>query len=162
MPVLVLGATPGWAENHLDATYGAHLSSCYMAAGDSNGEDCIGLMSSACSAGEQGGQTTLGIVDCNLAEARAWDALLNKEYQASRAFARSSDKATSESTPEFANLEASLIAAQRAWIEFRGAECGLAYAFWGAGSMRNIEASHCQMAMTAERTFELRQLRNAP
>ena len=49
--------------------------------------------------------------------------------------------------------------AQRAWIAFRDTACALDYAEWGSGSMRNIAWADCRMQMTAERTIELRAMR---
>lgn len=46
--------------------------------------------------------------------------------------------------------------AQRAWLAFREAECLMAYAGWGGGSMRNIASSACDLRMTAERAVALR------
>ena len=49
--------------------------------------------------------------------------------------------------------------AQRAWIAYRDAECGLAYARWQDGSMRVIVAANCLMTMTAQRAIELRDMK---
>ena len=61
--------------------------------------------------------------------------------------------------PEFAVRAEKLLEAQRAWIVYRDAECALDYAEWGAGSMRNIAHADCRLQMTAERTIELRRMR---
>ena len=72
------------------------------------------------------------------------------------AWAKAGDADDMANFPEFANRADSLRAAQRAWIAFRDAECGLEYALWGSGSMRNIAGTDCLMHMAAERTIELR------
>jgi uncharacterized protein YecT (DUF1311 family) len=106
---------------------------------------CLGAASNACQTVTPGGGTTLGITECILAETAAWDGLLNREYAATRA--------TLE--PDIA---AQLLTAQRAWIAFRDAECGLQYALWRDGTIRSIVAANCRMVMTARRTIDLRDM----
>lgn len=162
--ILVLVATGAAAseDRELEA-YGPVLFQCYGEADMPGARTaCIGALSEACRAGEDGGETTMGIVTCALAELRAWDVLLNEEYKATRDWAVALDAETVGTFPEFANLADSLLEAQRAWIAYRDAECGLAYALWGSGSMRNIASSNCQMSMTAERTIQLRGMREEP
>lgn len=153
---------PASEDHELDA-YGPVLFQCYAEAEMPGARaTCIGTLSEACRAGEEQGETTIGIVSCALAELRAWDGLLNEEYKATRAWAAETDALNSKDFPEFANLADSLLQAQRAWIAFRDAECGLAYALWGSGSMRNIASANCRMSMTAERTIHLREMRGEP
>ena len=155
---LGFAGSPAKANDALVATYGTALETCYAnAASTPERQACIGVMSSACSAREEGGETTLGIVTCLMAEATVWDGFLNTEYQAVRARAKAADTDEAAYFPEFAKRAEALLAAQRAWITFRDAECFRAYAEWGSGSMRNIASSDCQMQMTADRTIELRQ-----
>lgn len=147
------------ATEHEVATYGAVLDACYAAAEkDGTQADCIGKMAAACMDGEDGGHTTLGMTFCNSAEAQVWDKYLNLEYRSAMAALKAMDADEAEFFPGFANRAESLRAAQRAWIAFRDAECGLAYAMWGSGSMRNIAASGCQLDLTAARVIELRNL----
>ncbi|MEM9427653.1 MAG: lysozyme inhibitor LprI family protein [Pseudomonadota bacterium] len=141
------------------AAYGATLDACYTAAADSAAlTDCIGQMATVCMDSQDGGHSTLGMTMCAMAEARVWDKFLNLEYRATMDGLKAMDTDEAEYFPEFANRAESLRAAQRAWIAFRDAECGLAYAMWGSGSMRNIASSNCQLEMTAARTIELRDL----
>ena len=107
---------------------------------------------------EEGGHTTLGMVSCTVAEARAWDAILNVEYQQTLDDLEAMDTREAVQFPDYAARADSLRDAQRAWIAFRDAECGLVYAMWGAGSMRNIASANCKLEMTAERALELRNL----
>lgn len=109
---------------------------------------CLGAASNACQRLTPDGGTTIGITACTLAETGAWDDLLNREYGATR--------------DAFAGVEGltdQLLAAQRAWIAYRDAECALAYARWQDGSMRGIVGANCVMVMTARRTVELRDMR---
>lgn len=115
-------------------------------------------MAAVCMDSEDGGHSTLGMTNCALSEAQVWDKYLNLEYRAAMDALEAMDTDEAEFFPEFANRAESLRAAQRAWIAFRDAECGLAYAMWGSGSMRNIAGSNCSLEMTASRTIELRDL----
>lgn len=120
---------------------------------------CIGDMAENCMDAEEGGHSTLGMSMCSSAEADVWDGLLNREYRETMARAKAADEDDLAYFPEFANRAKALLEAQRAWIAYRDAECGLAYALWGSGSMRHIAGAGCIMDMTAERAIELRALR---
>ena len=138
-----------------DASADAAMLDTCLAGADSRAarEDCLGLVSTACMDGRADGGTTLGITECRMAEAQAWDRHLNAAYADRMGEFTGMDAAEAEAA--FATRADSLRAAQRAWIAFRDAECGLAYALWGAGSMRGIAAADCRMTMTAERAVEL-------
>lgn len=138
----------------------AALRGCLQAEGLNAVAGCAGRLSEACQTSTADGQTTLGMVNCAGRETAAWDVLLNEEYQATRAWAEEADAAEAGS-PQFARAAEALRDAQRAWIGFRDAECGLAYALWGSGSMRTIAGANCLLSMTAERTVTLRAMREA-
>lgn len=106
---------------------------------------CIGAAAKQCQQAP-GGDTTLGIAECVMGEHAAWDAALNREYKAARAAFQDDPAADS------------LLAAQRAWIAWRDAECAFQYDRYGGGSMRTIASANCQMSMTAQRALELRAL----
>jgi len=109
---------------------------------------CVGFAAQTCQA-QPGGQTTLGISACLQGETQAWDDLLNAQYKGARA------QMLAQGGPALADQ---LLEAQRAWIAFRDADCGLEYSIWGDGSMRVIAAAQCQLRKTAQRVFELRAL----
>ena len=130
----------------------ARVRACFdgAAIGDTQ-PDCIGAASNACQQAP-GGQTTPAIAACIAAETAAWDAILNDEYRATRAIlAGGSDQAI--------DTEAALLAAQRAWIAYRDAECDLAYARWHDGTIRSIVGANCHLVFTATRAIELRDMR---
>ena len=155
-----LVATPLFAQTALVDIYSAHLAQCYAQTdGPAAQTKCIGALSTACIAEEEGGGTTLGISMCNNAEVEYWDILLNEEYRLTMDWAKSFDQEGKAYIPEFTNRAKSLRAAQRAWIIFRDAECELDYAVWGASSMRHIAGTDCIKNLTARRTIELRQKR---
>lgn len=120
---------------------------------------CLGVVTALCEADLGAETNVLDVVQCVQLEHETWDILLNEEYRATRAFAAKADVATAGASPHFANFAGSLTVAQRAWIAYRDAECGLAYARWGAGSQRQVAGVRCKMALTAERTIELKWLR---
>lgn len=155
-------AAPGAAKaaEHEVAEFGPILTGCYEAAGDTDAKAaCLGGMSSHCMDSQDGGHTTLGMTFCLGAEADVWDGFLNAEYRETRAWAEAADADEAVYFPEYAVRAEKLLDAQRAWIAFRDAECALDYAEWGAGSMRNIAYADCRLKMTAERTIELRRMR---
>ena len=145
------------ADEDLLARYGPLVDACF--ARSETATECIGIAAAACTEGEEGGQTTIGIAGCNQAETEAWDAHLNAEYQATMAWAKAADAGEAVYFPEYAIRADKLLAAQRAWIAFRDAECGLEYAQWGSGSMRHIAGTDCRMRMTGERAAQLRAMR---
>ncbi|MBD1588256.1 lysozyme inhibitor LprI family protein [Pseudomonas typographi] len=49
-----------------------------------------------------------------------------------------------------------LVAAQRAWVAFRDADCAAQYQLYEGGSMRNLALLGCKQQRTEERTRTLR------
>lgn len=129
--VCLLGIAPAHAVEPEEATYGPVLQECYDSAEPADLSGCIGRMAEACKEGEEGGWSTLGISQCNLAEARVWDGYLNSVYQETLAALEASDADEAEQFPEFTRRVEALRDAQRSWIAFRDDECRLAYAIWG-------------------------------
>jgi len=86
-------------------------------------------------------QTTYDMTMCGASEGKAADAELNRVYQ----------RLMKDLTPE---QKASLIAAERAWIAFRKADC----AFVGSedGSIASVDAATCWTDRTIERTKQLK------
>ena len=158
--VLTLSAAPAWATEHEVNAFGHVLEACYDASdGEATARACVGEMASTCMDSQEGGHTTLGMSSCLAAEAQVWDRYLNTEYKATKAAFEAMDADEAVSFPEYARRAEALLAAQRAWIAFRDAECELAYAEWGSGSMRSIAFADCTVEMTAERAIELRMMR---
>jgi uncharacterized protein YecT (DUF1311 family) len=159
VPLLLLISSSALAQETMELVniYGPLLTQCYEEAeGREAKTQCIGALTSQCMAVEEGGETTVGMSMCNNAETEFWDEMWNAEYRLTMAWAKAHDVEEAKYFPEYANLAKSLRDAQRAWITFRDAECGLAYAVWGSGSMRHIAGSGCILDMTAERAIELR------
>ena len=161
MAILVwLLAVQAQAQEYEAETYGPVLTACYARADTVEAKKaCSGLAFDACTNTEDGGHTTLGMSLCAAGEAQVWDRLLNAEYAATKAAYAEMDADEKVHFPEFANRVLALRDAQRAWIAFLDAECALAYAQWGSGSMRHIAGTTCLSDMTAQRTIALYEMR---
>ncbi|WP_348814954.1 DUF1311 domain-containing protein [Halomonas sp. H10-59] len=127
----------------------AEVRDCFVQMGQGAVGDCIGLAADAC----QQTPGLLGIVDCLAQETRVWDELLNAQYQELRALMREQD----EGNPDvgISRVDA-LRDVQRAWITFRDAECGYAYARYQDGTIRSVVAAACQLEQTAQRALTLK------
>ncbi len=132
-----------------------HLAELYQSIQACDTTACIGDAASFCMENQEGGQTTFGMMSCLLAERDVWDERLNKVYKEARAFAKAMDQSDMDLFPEYAVRDEQVLAAQRAWIAFRDANCAMEYGVWGAGSFRQIAGADCVMRMTAERTLDL-------
>jgi len=154
---LLAAPMPALAGPTLAERYGAPVDACYRHQRDSRQalEPCQGILTQACIASEPQGETTLGMSLCTQAEYRYWDRWLNVEYQATRAHFRDLDQA---GLPENAVRVDRLRSAQRAWIAFRDADCDLAFAIWGGGTIRQIMGPQCQAQRTFQRVKELIQM----
>lgn len=104
--------------------------------------------------GRPGGSTTLGMVECLNAETAVRDKLLNREYAVVRQIYSGRDQSVSGT--EWEGAEEALVAAQRAWLGFRDADCKRAYMSHQGGSIRNISHARCMLEKTVERVFDLR------
>ncbi len=157
--LLGFGASAVMADGHEVTTYGAALESCFAEATSvEERQACKGGMSEQCMDAEPAGHSTYGMVRCTAAETMVWDRFLNEIYQDQMAGLKAMDAEEAKHFPEFANRADALRTAQRAWIAFRDGECGLEYALWGAGSMRQIAGAACHLEMTADRVIALEQL----
>ncbi len=154
--IVALMTTAASADDIDQAAITEKLRACYNAADTAEGKlACIFTVSESCQAEEEGGYSTLGMSMCNHAESQAWDVLLNEEYKAAQTFGAEMDEDEATHFPNLDKRTDTLRAAQRAWIQFRDAECINEYAQWGSGSMRHIAGTACTLEMTAERTIDL-------
>ncbi|WP_417806944.1 lysozyme inhibitor LprI family protein [Thioclava sp.] len=143
--LLALLGSPAFAQE--PTVDPAMVRACFAGANDTH-PDCIGDAANDCQS-QPGGDTTLGISACLQGEAQVWDDILNAQYKGARA-----DLLKQGGTP----LADQLLDAQRAWISFRDADCGLIYSVWADGSIRTVMASSCYLHKTAQRALELRDL----
>lgn len=145
---LICFAVPTQAEQHL-----AELYASILACDDAS---CVGGAAQFCMETEEGGFSTVGMMDCMNREAAVWDEQLNIAYADAMTVVMGLDRTDAVDFPQYAVREDQLRNAQRAWIAFRDANCTMEHGFWGAGSMRMLAGSACLLDMTAARTFTLR------
>lgn len=123
---------------------------------------CAGMIADPCLDRPEA-QTTLGTNDCLSREAAAWDVLLNRDWPNLRAKMRQRDVDNSVAALGLTGADSALLAAQRAWLAFREAECAAQAAEWGAGTIGSTMHAACWLEMTARRAIELnRRLYDAP
>lgn len=132
---------------HLDDLR-ACLAVCDAADPDCD-QGCGDLVRAACDASldAQTRDTTYGMSMCAAASTQAWDVVLNDEWRDLMAATKAYD--------EGGQADA-LLAAQRAWIAWRDAECDWEAARWGGGTMRSIAYASCHEGATISRTIDLR------
>ena len=115
---------------------------------------CTGIVTDPCQEAP-GGQSTQGMNQCLAREADAWDVVLNRLWPKLMTRAREVDAANqtvdNSSGLTLDSAAETLLAAQRAWIVFRDAECRHNYASWGAGRYRTLAHSACRLDLTARR-----------
>lgn len=130
----------------------ARVRECFVQMGQEGVGNCIAEAANLCQE-RDGGSTTLGIVACLQAETEVWDDLLNAQYLELRDSMRQQD----QEWPELGISRAEALRdVQRAWIAFRDAECGYAYARYQGGTIRNVVAASCVLEETARRALTLK------
>jgi uncharacterized protein YecT (DUF1311 family) len=113
---------------------------------DRDAHACIGRIADACAETPEG-QSTQGTVACNMREEKAWDALLNAEYQRLIRLLKK---------PEAIE---DLRKAQRLWLTARDADCRVPYYFYDGGTIVQILGARCQLEHTAGRALLIRSWR---
>jgi uncharacterized protein YecT (DUF1311 family) len=121
----------------------ATLNACLQKEREANrsGRPCIGR-SDPCLKLE-GHDSTTEMVQCVDTETKAWDDLLNADYQ--RVLG-----AVGEKTAE------SIRQAERAWVALRDADCKVPYDIYEGGTMARLDGASCVLDHTAERVLQLR------
>lgn len=147
---LLVGAAAGSAMADNAATLEACVTDAFTTEFSSAHAEaaCVGTLSDGCVAALPGGGTTIGIMECIAGEQRAWDGLLNNWWKELRA-----------GPPP--GPDDPLLAAQRAWLAFREADCTAATAQFEGGTIAGIVANGCMRDMTARRAIELYSRLNA-
>lgn len=104
--------------------------------------NCVGGYAQACMNSREDGETSVGMMQCAMEEASAWDDRLNATYAALQA---ELDPAVFEALRD----------AQRAWIASRDADCALEISPYEGGSIQRVIAAGCQLDLTAARALQL-------
>ncbi|MBO0903104.1 lysozyme inhibitor LprI family protein [Jiella sonneratiae] len=152
VPILLF-AHPAVAAGPTVAADAAQLKGCVEEASEGPAS-CIEAVVTPCVDGLSS-PTDQDVVACYERETKAWDALLNANYQASLDDAKSYD-ADVKANGGDAGAADSLKTAQRAWIAFRDAECDRLYNRNIDGTIRFSVFAVCQNRLTAERAIALR------
>ena len=157
-------ALPAAAQDMSLAFDPAPVDACYASAPPGEAAPaCLGEASGGCMDASEHGFTTMGMAECTMLEEEAWDRWLNVAYRALRADLAGRDAEAAESAlGAGASREGALVAAQRAWIAFRDAECGLRWTLDQEGTIRSLSYSGCQLSFTAARALELRDMAGGP
>lgn len=98
-------------------------------------------------------QTTIEINECAAREYKAQDAALNAAY---RALTRSLQSSGAGDTTDYAAVKAHLVAAQKAWVLFRDADCLALRTLHEDGTIRTVMQLSCLSQHTEQRTKELK------
>lgn len=140
-----LFASAAHAQEFVPQVNRAQIDACFETAfRDGADASCVSVASSVCME-QPGGYSTQGMSACTSAETDVWDSYLNREYKARMATITADQKTA-------------LRDAQRAWIAFRDADCGLQYQMFIDGSIRSNIFTGCMLDMTARRALALRDL----
>lgn len=138
LALLPLPAPPAHAQSQ---TGGQALETCLAAAGASMValQACKGALSEPC-LDQPGSETTVGSVQCLLAEERGWSAQLDAALARGRANA-----------PRAQFLQRS----QEAWTAWREAECRYQASLYEGGSLARVLTASCRADLTADRAIAL-------
>ncbi|MEO0545453.1 MAG: lysozyme inhibitor LprI family protein [Pseudomonadota bacterium] len=99
-------------------------------------------------------QTQMAMNVCSGRDAETADAVLNDVWSNLRAKTRAFD--ADANIPEGERISDQLLAAQRAWIQYRDGQCNAEGAQYYGGSIRPLIVNTCITRMTEARTQELR------
>ncbi len=103
-------------------------------------------------------QTTLEVNECVSRDLDKADAELNTVYKRAMASQVDVDKNLAETNSALVGAAKALRAAQRAWIDFRDANCESKTYADADGTIRTAEEISCRTEMTTNRTKELKEL----
>lgn len=90
--------------------------------------------------------TTPDMNECAAREQKVVEAKLNRTYQ---------QLLKDLNDPDSAGTKKKLVAAQRAWVKFREADCAAVYEHHSGGTIRNLVYSGCMRGRAEQRITEL-------
>ena len=86
------------------------------------------------------------------------DAAMTVQWKATYARMKARDDAVTSRGGGF-GYAASLLASQRAWLQYRDTECVIEGGEFAGGSMQSMAQAQCKTRLTGERSTQLRKLR---
>ena len=101
-------------------------------------------------------QNTLEINECARLTLVEKDRELNSAYQRVLAALVRRDK---DDPTDYENARKQLVAAQRAWMQFRDNDCAAMFTLYAMGTIRTVTYLSCVIERTEQRTLELRKWR---
>ena len=129
------------APQSAEAQQQASIAACVAAATTHDALwQCKGVAASPCM-NTPGGETTMGMIDCNGREQEQWQALMDAEI----ARVNADDDGRS----------AQLAASNAAWEAWRQAECEYQASEYEGGSLAGVMAAACSADLTADRVIAL-------
>ncbi len=121
---------------------------------------CVGQAAEVCETTPPRHQTTLDIMDCRMAEAVVWDEIVEAGHDEERSLLVTAGRNVA-GNGLLSEVDA-LNAAHEAWKSYRRVQCRLVYALNQGGSIKNVRAPICNLNMTADRAFQMRDLFRPP
>jgi uncharacterized protein YecT (DUF1311 family) len=123
------------------------VETCLQAQSSAKGDAsaCKGRVAGPCLEKPEG-MSTPGQVDCLMSETKAWDDILNAEYQ----------RLLSLLKPEAAG---DVKKAQRLWLQARDADCRVPYYFYDGGTIVKVLGAECERDHTADRAILMKNWR---
>ena len=123
------------------------IETCLQAQNSAKGDAgaCKGRIAGPCLEKPEG-MSTPGQVDCLMSETKAWDDILNTQYQ----------RLLSLLKPEAAG---DVKKAQRLWVQARDADCRVPYYFYDGGTIVKVLGAECERDHTADRAILVKQWR---
>ena len=97
--------------------------------------------------------STIEINECAMREYKARDRELNEAYRALIAALKPDDAGD---TTDYPAVRTQLVAAQRAWVSFRDADCNASRKYYEQGTIRTAMHLGCLIERTVQRTKELK------
>ena len=135
---------------------------CFASALPASGRPaCVGNAAERCETTPPRHQTTVDIMECRMAEAVAWDGILQAQIELKSNSFNEVDEEFGE-RPGWIPTRDALLEAHAAWTSFRAAECGFVHALNQGGTIRNVLAPVCNLDMTAQRAIHVRDLGQEP
>lgn len=121
---------------------------------------CVGIAATACMNAE-GGDTTVGMVQCMTHEVDQWDKRLNDAYQAVLTSAEAHDAELKANGTDAPRAASTLKQAQRSWISFRDESCKFEAMRHSGGSLAGPASVDCLLELTADQALRLMMMAGA-
>ena len=115
------------------------------------------LLLAAASPGQasQCGGNTREINECMSERLGALEGVMSRYVTAARDRLKANERETAPGLGSVGDALPKFEEAQRTWLRYRDTECSAVYDYYSPGSIRNMQALACKMALTRERTHAI-------